>query len=181
MSAPKILSPQAILVSLAIHAIVVGVLFSVGVSKDDSLQESAKNPPAQAVAEKVSPEKVQETPSPDLEKKDEPQAEKKRETPEKEAPRKKPVEIRIEPEAPAAPKKPTAQKDSPLDKEAAEMPVEDKPVKTVPYVVKRGDTLTAIARDCGMTIPELAKLNGKTVKKLSDLKVGQRLKIPAKD
>ena len=71
MSAPKILSPQAILVSLAIHAIVVGVLFSVGVSKDDSLQESAKNPPAQAVAEKVSPEKVQETPPPVLEKKDE--------------------------------------------------------------------------------------------------------------
>ena len=173
MSAPKILSPQAILVSLAIHAIVVGVLFSVGVSKDDSLQESAKNPPAQAVAEKVSPEKVQETPPPVLEKKDE--------QPQKEVAQKKPVEIRIEPASPAAPKKPTAQKDSPQDKEAAEMPVEDKPVKTVPYVVKRGDTLTAIARDCGMTIPELAKLNGKTVKKLSDLKVGQRLKIPAKD
>ena len=171
MSAPKILSPQAILVSLAIHAVVVGVLFSAGVSKDDSLQASPKNPPSQAVAEKVSPDKVQETPPPDLEKKDEPQAEKKRETPEKEAPRKKPVEIRIEPEAPAAPK----------NKESAEKSVEDKPVKTVPYVVKRGDTLTAIARDCGLTVPELAKLNGKSVKKLSDLKVGQRLKIPAKD
>ena len=171
MSAPKILSPQAILVSLAIHAVVVGVLFSAGVSKDDSSQASPKNPPSQAVAEKVSPDKVQETPPPDVEKKDEPQAEKKRETPEKEAPRKKPVEIRIEPEAPAAPK----------NKESAEKPVEDKPVKTVPYVVKRGDTLTAIARECGMTIPELAKLNGKSVKKLSDLKVGQRLKIPAKD
>ena len=45
------------------------------------------------------------------------------------------------------------------------------------YVVKKGDTLTAIAKRCGMTLAELAKLNGSSVQKLSNLKIGQKLKV----
>lgn len=45
------------------------------------------------------------------------------------------------------------------------------------YVVKRGDNLTRIAARDGSTIAELAKLNGTTVKKLSNLWVGQKIRL----
>jgi LysM repeat protein len=51
--------------------------------------------------------------------------------------------------------------------------------RTKVYVVKRGDTLTALARECGVSVQELAALNGKSVKKFSALWVGQKIKIPA--
>jgi LysM repeat protein len=51
--------------------------------------------------------------------------------------------------------------------------------RTKVYVVKRGDTLTALAKECGLTVQELATLNGKSVKKLSNLWVGQKIRLPA--
>lgn len=50
------------------------------------------------------------------------------------------------------------------------------PVET--HVVKKGETLSSIAKACGCTIAELAKLNGASLKKLSSLRVGQRIKVP---
>ena len=52
-------------------------------------------------------------------------------------------------------------------------------IETVVYTVRRGDTLTKLAEKCGMSISELAKLNGKSVKRLSNLWVGQKIKIKA--
>lgn len=51
--------------------------------------------------------------------------------------------------------------------------------KTKSYRVKKGDNLTHIARDCGSTPAELAKLNGVSEKQLANLKVGQIIKIKA--
>ena len=48
------------------------------------------------------------------------------------------------------------------------------------YVVKSGDTLTAIANRTGTTLADLAKLNKSTVKKLAKLWVGQKIRVPAK-
>lgn len=53
----------------------------------------------------------------------------------------------------------------------------DAPIKTKSYTVKPGDNLTHLARRCGSTPDELAKLNGVDVKKMADLKVGQTIKI----
>lgn len=46
------------------------------------------------------------------------------------------------------------------------------------YTVRRGDTLSAIAKRCGCSLAELATLNGETLKKLSRLDVGQVLVVP---
>ena len=48
----------------------------------------------------------------------------------------------------------------------------------VVYVVKSGDTLTALSHRFKCSLDELAQLNGKTVKALSRLTIGQRLKVP---
>lgn len=50
--------------------------------------------------------------------------------------------------------------------------------ETVTYVVKQGDNLTRIARACGATAAELAELNGKPLKRLEKLWVGQKIKLP---
>ena len=53
--------------------------------------------------------------------------------------------------------------------------------KTRSYRVKAGDNLTRLARECGSTPAELAKLNGVDEKKLADLKVGQTIKLKVND
>ena len=66
------------------------------------------------------------------------------------------------------------------DKESADSVranVSEPETDVVIYTVRRGDTLTKLAEKCGMTISEIAKLNGKSVKKLSNLWVGQKIKI----
>ncbi len=45
------------------------------------------------------------------------------------------------------------------------------------YVVRSGDTLTKIARRFGMTPEELAKINGKPLRKMDVLWVGQKIKL----
>ena len=51
-------------------------------------------------------------------------------------------------------------------------------VEWATYVVKRGDTLTGLVRDTGCTLEQVAQKNGKSVKALARLKVGQRIKLP---
>ena len=53
--------------------------------------------------------------------------------------------------------------------------------KTRNYTVKPGDNLTRLARDCGSTNAELAKLNGVDEKTLANLKVGQVIKLKVKE
>ena len=57
---------------------------------------------------------------------------------------------------------------------------EPKPSDLEIYVVAKGDMLFRIAQDHGCTLQELARLNGTTVKKLSNLRVGQKIKVPKK-
>ena len=49
--------------------------------------------------------------------------------------------------------------------------------KTIIYEVKKGDSLTSIAKSCGLTLSELAKLNGVPEKRLHKLFIGQKIKI----
>lgn len=52
--------------------------------------------------------------------------------------------------------------------------------ETLDYIVKSGDNLTVLARKSGMTNAEFAEMNDTTVKKLSVLRIGQRLIIRRK-
>ena len=48
----------------------------------------------------------------------------------------------------------------------------------VEYTVKSGDNLTVIAKRAGCTFTEIAAANGKSVKELTNLRVGQVIKLP---
>ncbi|MGN0852004.1 MAG: LysM peptidoglycan-binding domain-containing protein, partial [Kiritimatiellia bacterium] len=50
--------------------------------------------------------------------------------------------------------------------------------ETVAYVVKSGDTLFGLAREFSCTASELARLNNTDVRKLSNLKRGQTIRVP---
>ena len=54
-------------------------------------------------------------------------------------------------------------------------------VKTRAYTVKAGDKLIHLARDCGSTPAEIAKLNGVDEKTMANLKVGQVIKLKASE
>ena len=96
-------------------------------------------------------------------------------------------QVEAEPAIAAASPEPTKAREAPQPRELAKAKPETKPCDAVEpgesqaveiYVVKKGDILTHIAQNCGSTIQELAKLNGTSLKKLSSLKVGQKIKIP---
>lgn len=85
------------------------------------------------------------------------------------------------PAAPAAPpavKTPSVEVREPKVKEAPKGVSNPSELET--YVVAKGDMLIRIAQDHGCSLQELAKLNGTTVKKLSNLRVGQKIKVPVK-
>lgn len=48
----------------------------------------------------------------------------------------------------------------------------------VTYTVKRGDMLERLVKRAGCSVSEAARYNKTTVKKLSDLKAGQKIKLP---
>ena len=54
-------------------------------------------------------------------------------------------------------------------------------VKTRSYTVRPGDNLTHLARNCGSTPAEIARLNGMDVKTMANLKVGQTIKLKASE
>ena len=45
------------------------------------------------------------------------------------------------------------------------------------HVVRQGDTITKIAKDYGMTPEEIARINGKPLKRLNNIWVGQKIKL----
>ena len=187
VGASGIFSVQAVIISLALHVVVVGGLYSLGTSgeKPPAADAPASQPEAfKPVNEQVEmPEvKAQE---PAKQNENVPKIEKsgpKREMP-KVKPDDNPAQIRIEPRADDKIGSDTSveQVEAPVKKE------DSSPAKTNTgsgrvklYVVKRGDTLTALAKECGLTVQELATLNGKSVKKLSNLWVGQKIKLPVR-
>ena len=48
------------------------------------------------------------------------------------------------------------------------------------YTVKQGDTLTKIARSFGTTPEELAKVNGKELRQMDRIWVGQKIRLRAR-
>lgn len=53
-------------------------------------------------------------------------------------------------------------------------------VRTKPYTVKRGDTISVIAKRNGVTVAEVLKANNLTLAKASKIRAGQKLDIPVK-
>ena len=147
----------ALAASVAVHVAILAamVLSSPSPSTDELDLSSAEGEAAGALPGEVSPGK-QETP--------------------------------VTPEAPAkfeAPAKPAAASPAPANAGAVDPAVPQavpKPSATdagyFEYTVKSGDNLTLIAKKAGCTFTELAALNGKSVKELTNLKVGQILKLP---
>lgn len=183
-----IFSAQAVAISLALHAVVLGGLYSLGTfGEKPPVTDAPAVKPEVAEPEKTPAEKTEVVPpEPPKSKPDVPEKKEIVANPEKPKVKTddKPAQIRIEPrpddklenDAPASKVDIPAKKDDPP-------PAKDKPAsgKTKVYVVKRGDTLTALAKECGLTVQELAALNGKTVKKMSNLWVGQKIKLPVAD
>ncbi len=64
---------------------------------------------------------------------------------------------------------------------APQPPAASGAVKTRAYKVKPGDKLIHLARDCGSTPAEIAKLNGVDEKTMANLKVGQIIKLKASE
>lgn len=79
-------------------------------------------------------------------------------------------------------KKDRAHNASPVEAKVPEVsrPSADDCWETLDYTVKSGDNLTVLARKSGMTNAEFAEMNDTTVKKLSVLRIGQRLIIRRK-
>ena len=163
-------------ISVALHA---GVLALFGLSAAASSPRSANEPLPDETAEKVEKvEKVERVEKVEKVEKVE-RVEKDEGVERTEKVEKKTVKV----EAEAKPKVEKKAETKPKVEEKAQVrePEKDTPKAAVEtYVVKKGDMLTHIAQDCNTTIQELAKLNGTTVKKLSNLRVGQKIKIPRK-
>lgn len=143
--------------SLAIHAAIIGFfavpsMFSGG----DGAEPAAETPPAPAgQAGGEAPQK----PSPLTE------AE----------PRKKPPATAQEgPSKPPSPVRPKANPPAPTPAAPA---TGDEAARPDFHIVRQGDTITKIAKDYGMTPEEIARINGKPLKRLNNIWVGQKIKL----
>ena len=74
----------------------------------------------------------------------------------------------------------TASQDSLVTSKPADNPVAQKPnpTKVTIYVIKKGDTLSSVARAHGITLKQLADYNN--IKNVNSVSIGQKLKIPPK-
>jgi len=158
-------------VSVILHVVVLA-LFAWSGSEGEShaTRGLESNVLESAVSETARAEKPDEQPEP----KAEPKA--KAEPKPKVEPKVK-VESKVKPEParadPVKPAEKTPEKVREPEREPPQVAVET-------YVVKKGDMLTHIAQGRNVTLQELARLNGTTVKKLSNLRVGQKIKLPKK-
>lgn len=130
---------MAIAASVAIHALVIGLLTAGSTAQESPDSEEA------SVREEKAP--VSEDAAPQ----------------------------RSEPSAVPAP---SASDPSPAAKPSASAPSVSQEI-SVPqfHVVKQGDTLTKIAKIYGLDIEDIALANGKSVKKMNVLWVGQKIKL----
>lgn len=145
---------MAVVLSLGVHAAILGALWGTSSTEEDAAATDL--PPVEEVRAETKPaETVEEAKPAELPKRV--VAPKPVETP-------KPSEAvkPVEPPKPITVAKPP---EAPL-------------VDYEEYTVKRGDNLTTIARKFKSTTTELAALNGKTVAQLANLRVGQKIKVP---
>lgn len=144
--------------SLAIHAAIIGFfavpsMFSGG----DGAEPPAETPPP-APAGQAGGEAPQK-PSP----------------PAEAEPRKKPPATAQEgPSKPPSPVRPKANPPAPTPAAPA---TGDEAARPDFHIVRQGDTITKIAKDYGMTPEEIARINGKPLKRLNNIWVGQKIKL----
>ena len=169
------LSPFGFAISIAGHVVLLVLLLSFGSSKPEVAEapkpaveetpEPAETEPAKTV--ETQPAKTVEAPVKPV---DEP------------VPVKPVVADRTLPEErPVPPPKVVREKKKPVEQVKEPKEPEAPRRGVITYTVKKGDSLTALAKGAACTVSELAKLNGKTVKALSNLRVGQKIKLPKAD
>ena len=103
------------------------------------------------------------------------------ETPQKPSPLTE-AEPRKKPPAPAQagpskPPSPVRPKANPPASTPAAPATGDEAARPDFHIVRQGDTITKIAKDYGMTPEEIARINGKPLKRLNNIWVGQKIKL----
>ena len=151
----------AVGLSLVIHVVLIGLLVGTQVFSGDSPKDES--------VETTEPEKPKDAPEP--------------EKPSEEASSVESAPIqpqlpeqteRPEPESVIKPRPKKEMKARAAAKEKAEV------AETEIYVVKKGESLSSIARAHGCTLAELTKLNKATLKKNKCLFIGAKLRVPKK-
>ena len=90
-------------------------------------------------------------------------------------PRKKPpAPAQAGPSKPPSPVRPKANPPAPTPAAPA---TGDEAARPDFHIVRQGDTITKIAKDYGMTPEEIARINGKPLKRLNNIWVGQKIKL----
>lgn len=160
-----------------------------GVEKPDQVEVSdAKPPPSPSVAEPepAKPDAPSMAEKPKTEKPKPSSAKPKSAKPKSEKPKPKPEKPKVD-----KPVEPPSEQAAPTDDPLAWPDDDEKPVaeakpgrpsaKVETHVVKRGESLSSIAKELGCPLAELAKLNGFPMRKLPMLRLGQRIKVPRRD
>lgn len=160
----------AIGLSLVIHVVLIGLLVSTQVFSGDSPKDELAETTEPAPKDVPEPEKPSENtppaepapiPSPVPERTERPASE--------------PVVKTVPAQQSAV--KPRPKKEAKAKPEAKE---KSETAETEIYVVKKGESLSSIAKAHGCTLAELTKLNKATLKKNKSLFVGAKLRVPKK-
>jgi len=189
----------SVVLSLIIHAVLIGLLVGAQLFSDDAEKETSPTE-ARAPASEPPQELRKDAPSPAKPSDDARPAEPTRAD--------KPAPLQTEPKDPfladspkARTKKPrrsqqpalkvardktssakpeVAKSDEPAKAEAESANDKSSSAETEIYVVKKGESLTSIARAYGCTLSELKTLNRNTLKKNNCLFVGAKIRVPKK-
>lgn len=167
-------------ISLGLHAVVL-CLFALSGMSDAKPPSCVPGPDETPSVTETRPEPAEEpaAPVPKAEQTVEP-----RPAVEKPAVEKPVVEKKVEPATPV--KRTPPPKALPAEKPGKDSKPANPPGKVSAggtyesYVVKKGDSLTQVAKRYDCTPAGLAKLNGVSLKKLANLKIGQKIKVPKK-
>ena len=160
----------AIGLSLVIHVVLIGLLVGTQVFSGDSPKdESAETTESVSKDVPESERPVESTPPAEPAPISSPVPERT------ERPASEPVEKTIPAPQPAV--KPRPKKEAKAKPEAKE---KSETAETEIYVVKKGESLSSIAKAHGCTLAELTKLNKATLKKNKSLFVGAKLRVPKK-
>lgn len=160
----------AIGLSLVIHVVLIGLLVSTQVFSGDSPKDESAETTEPAPKDMPEPEKPSEY-TPPAEPAPIPSS-----VPERtERPASEPVAKTVPAQQSAV--KPRPKKEAKAKPEAKE---KSETAETEIYVVKKGESLSSIAKAHGCTLAELTKLNKATLKKNKSLFVGAKLRVPKK-
>jgi len=160
--------------SLVLHAAIIGFvaapsMFSKGGGEGDGepVQETPVAP--DAAPDKETPSK----PSPPARAEPSKPAQPAQSKPARAAPSKPAPPARTEPSKPAQ----ASPKSNPQAPQPDAPATGDETQRPDFHIVRQGDTITKIAKDYGMTPEEIARINGKPLKRLNNIWVGQKIKL----